>query len=110
MNKNMNNLNAIKLSKELRQEKMKTLYGKFQQQYPQYFGDSKMPTPKASHPFSLKNVDLNAKRMAKVPIPDLQKSVLCGTCLGDSSLRIQPRYKNARIQCRHSTNQSEWFF
>lgn len=83
-----------------------SLYQKFVEQYPQYTKEYLMPAPKSP----LTNVKISNKQMAKVPIPDLQKSVLCGTCLADSSLRIQPRYKNARIQNRHSTRQSSWFF
>nr|ALO21703.1 putative LAGLIDADG homing endonuclease [Stephanosphaera pluvialis] len=48
--------------------------------------------------------------MAKLPIDSLRKSVLCGTCLTDSSLRIAKNYANARIQCRHSSRQASWFF
>jgi hypothetical protein len=94
--------------KKLRVEKKKTLYEQFKQRYPQFFGNYTMPM--ASPPLSLQKVDLSAKQMSKIPISVLQKSVLCGTCLGDSSLRIQRNYKNARIQSRHSTRQSEWFF
>ena len=94
--------------KELRVSKKETLYEQFKQRYPQFFDNYTMPM--ASPPLSLQKVNLSAKQMAQIPIPDLQKSVLCGTCLGDSSIRIQPKYKNARIQSRHSTRQSEWFF
>jgi hypothetical protein len=91
-----------------RQEIQKILYGKFKEKYPQYLRGYKMPTPMA--PLKCRNVDLSDKQMAKVSIPELQKSVLCGTVLSDGSLRIQPRYKNARIQNRHSSRQCEWFF
>jgi len=67
-----------------------------------------MPPPRKAP--SLKDVDLSNKQMAKISLDDLQKSVLCGTCLSDASIRIQKHYKNARVQCRHSSRQSSWFF
>lgn len=56
------------------------------------------------------NLNLSRKQMAQLPFSSIEKSVLCATCLGDSSLKINRGYKNARIQCRHSTNQAAWFF
>ncbi len=64
----------------------------------------------AHNPLSLKNVDLKQKQMSKILIDPLRKSVICGTCISDSSLSINPGYRNARIQNRHSTRQQEWFF
>ncbi len=85
------------------------LLGEFKTKYPQYFNDNyKMPEPKV--PEKLKKVDLSNKQMAQIPINLIQKSVLSGTCLTDSSLRIQQKYKNARIQNRHSSRQASWFF
>lgn len=95
-------------SLEERRKIVGILYGKYKEQYPQYEKNYLMPPPKG--PPSLEKVDISNKQMSKVPITDLKKSVLCGTCLGDSSLRIQPKYKNARIQCRHSSRQAAWFF
>ena len=80
----------------------------FKTKYVQYFNkDYQMPAP--TLPASLNNVDLSRKQMAQIPIDPIQKSVLCGTCLGDSSLRIQKNYKSARIQNRHSSRQAAWF-
>lgn len=94
------------------------LYGKFRAQYARYFTPTEnthmggaiyqMPPPRKAP--SLKDVDLSNKKMSKIPLDDLQKSVLCGTCLSDASIRIQKHYKNARVQCRHSSRQSSWFF
>lgn len=95
-------------SLEERRNIVNDLYEKYKEQYPQYQKNYSMPKPKA--PSTLEKVDLSNKEMAKISIPDLQKSVLCGTCLADSSLRINRGYKNARIQCRHSSRQASWFF
>lgn len=56
------------------------------------------------------NVNLSRKQMAHLPFSSIELSVLCATCLGDSSLKINKGYSNARIQCWHSTNQAAWFF
>lgn len=68
--------------------------------------------PKELNPFAIsnKNIFLENKQMANINIPNIQKSVICGTCIGDSSIKINKNYKNARIQCRHSTKQASWFF
>jgi len=98
-----------------RKEIVRDLYGKFRAQYARYLTPScmegasyQMPPPRKAP--SLKDVDLSNKQMAKISLTDLQKSVLCGTCLSDASIRIQKHYKNARVQCRHSSRQSSWFF
>lgn len=104
-----------------RKEIVRDLYGKFRAQYARYLTPScipygegvrtesyQMPPPRKAP--SLKDVDLSNKQMAKISLDDLQKSVLCGTCLSDASIRIQKHYKNARVQCRHSSRQSSWFF
>lgn len=91
---------------------VKSFYDQFKAQYPQYFvnsqSDENLPLPKVAP--SLKTLDLSNKQLSKISLKDIQKSVLCGTCLADSSLRIQARYKNARIMNRHSTRQASWFF
>ncbi len=97
------------LKKEERQKIVKTLLEEFKANYPQYF-EKGYEIPESKIPEKLKNVDLSHKQMAQVSIPPVQKSVLCGTCLSDGSLRIPPRYKNARIQNRHSSRQASWFF
>ena len=50
------------------------------------------------------------KRYQKVPLSDRTKSIILGTLLGDGSLKIQKRYKNARLQFRHTEKDSEYFF
>jgi hypothetical protein len=88
-------------------------FEKFKAQYPYFFsnGAAVRPSEKTlKAPPSLALVDLSKKEMAKVPIDDLQKSVLCGTIIADSSLAINKGYANARIQNRHSTRQAAWFF
>ena len=67
------------------------------------------PFPKPLFPYS-SDVNLNRKKMAQLPFSSIETSVLCATCVGDSSLKINRNYRNARIQCRHSTNQAAWFF
>lgn len=87
------------------------LLDEFKKKYPIYFKNpslSNMPEPKL--PDKMKNVNLSNKQMAQVPIDVLRKSVLCGTCLSDSSIQINAGYKNARIQNRHSSRQSTWFY
>jgi len=92
---------------EKRREILKDSYTNFKTSYPQ-FNEGKQLSYK--YPKKLKHVDLSSKKMAQIPIKEPVKSVLCGTCLGDSSLRINPRYANARIQSRHSSHQASWFF
>jgi LAGLIDADG DNA endonuclease family len=66
--------------------------------------------PKPINPEGLKDVDVSKKQMAQIEIPDIQRSVLCGTIFGDTSIGINKGYKNARVQNRHSTRQASWFF
>jgi hypothetical protein len=40
---------------------------------------------------------------------DIQ-SIILGSVLGDGSLKIHPKYKNARFSFRHSEKQSDYFF
>lgn len=61
------------------------------------------------YPSTLKEVDLSKKEMANIPIHPVVLSVICGTIFGDASMKIQKSYKNARLQFRHSTRQTEWF-
>lgn len=66
--------------------------------------------PKEMYPKKLMYVDLKKKQLAQIQMTPIEKSVICGTCLGDSSLKRNKGYKNVRIQCRHSTKQAAWFF
>lgn len=66
--------------------------------------------PPAEPPPSLEKVALQDKRMAQVDLHPITKSVLCGTIFGDSSMAKNNKYKNARVQNRHSSRQAEWFF
>ena len=50
------------------------------------------------------------KRYQKVPLSDRTKEIILGTLLGDGSLKIQKKYKNARLQFRHTEKDSEYFF
>lgn len=76
--------------------------------------DNPWPTTIMCFPSPQQNKELicsvRRKNMAQLSLHPIQLSVLCGTCLGDSSLKIQKGYSNARIQCRHSTQQAAWFF
>lgn len=38
------------------------------------------------------------------------KSIILGSVLGDGSLKIHPKYRNARFSFRHSEKQSDYFF
>lgn len=63
----------------------------------------------ATNPPNLENVNLTKKQMAQLPFHPIVLSAICGTLFGDSSIAINKGYKNARIQNRHSTNQTDWF-
>lgn len=63
----------------------------------------------ATYPKKLENVDLTNKEMAQLPLDPIVLSASCGTIFGDSSIAINKNYKNARIQNRHSTRQTDWF-
>ena len=56
-------------------------------------------------------VDLSHKEMAQVVdlFDPVVLSTLCGTVFGDSSLKIQKGYANARLSYRHSSRQTDWF-
>jgi len=45
-----------------------------------------------------------------VPLSDKTKEILLGSLLGDGSLKIHEKYKNARFAFRHSIKQKEYFF
>lgn len=45
-----------------------------------------------------------------IPLSKRTKAILLGSLLGDGSLRIHPRYQNARFSFRHSIKQKEYFF
>ena len=84
------------------------LYENWKSDYNWMFPSYQLPEPKKGP--SMSNVDLSVKQMAQVSIPDLQKSVMIGTILGDTSFSIQTHYRNPRMQNRHSTRQASWFF
>lgn len=64
--------------------------------------------PPLKDPPKMENVKLDKKEMAQTGVHPITVSVLCGTLFGDASL---DRSKGKpRIQMRHSTRQSEWFF
>lgn len=94
-----------------RRERLESYFHRFREEYPMYAESvRKFPHATPKYPENLRKVNLSKKRMAQVKIPEPVKSVICGTCLGDSSLRINPKYANARIQNRHSSHQYSWFF
>lgn len=45
-----------------------------------------------------------------IPLSKRTKEIILGSLLGDGSLRIHPRYQNARFSFRHSVKQKEYFF
>lgn len=61
-------------------------------------------------PLKLSKVLLKNKQIAQINMGHIEKSVFCGTCVGDSRFQINKHYANARLQCGHSTKQSAWFF
>lgn len=63
----------------------------------------------ATNPPSLGNVNLSNKQVAQLPFHPIVVSAMCGTIFGDSSIAIHKGFKNARLQNRHSTIQTEWF-
>lgn len=77
----------------------------FKRRYP----DFDVTKLKAKGPANLEEVDLSQKEMAQLGINPVVLSIICGTVFGDSNLSIQCGYKNARIQNRHSTRQTDWF-
>lgn len=63
----------------------------------------------------LKNDPLETMKQIKqkaVTLPLSQKALelILGSLLGDGSLKIHPKYKNARFSFRHSVKQKEYFF
>lgn len=44
------------------------------------------------------------------PLSKETESIILGSLLGDGSLAINPKYKNARFSFRHSIKQKEYFF
>ncbi len=85
-------------------EILKTVYNK----YPEW-KQKPLSLPQPIYPQKMADVDISQKQMAQVPLDEIQKSVLCGTICGDTSIAINTGYKNARYQSRHSTRQAEWF-
>lgn len=43
-------------------------------------------------------------------LSNTSKDLILGSLLGDGSIKIHPKYKNARFSFRHSTKQKEYFF
>ena len=77
--------------------------------YCQPLGSNYVNTLKPVLPPQLKNVNLSNSSMSQISLHPVLLSILCGTIFGDSSLTIPKNYTNARLQCRHSTRQTEWF-
>lgn len=107
-NNRQNNENNGNRSLEERKALLQQLHDNWASRYAWMLTNYEMPAPKTAP--SMQNVDLSAKQMAQVPIAVLQKSVLCGTIVGDSSFNIGRHYRSPRCQNRHSTRQCEWFF
>lgn len=84
------------------------LYENWKNTYSWMFKNYQLPEPRKAP--SMVNIDLSSKKMGQVPIPELKKSVMVGTILGDTSFSIQKGYRNPRMQNRHSTRQASWFF
>ncbi|MCA2818360.1 MAG: hypothetical protein IM459_17035 [Microcystis sp. M085S1] len=89
---------------------------KFYRRHP-WYKDENYKLPSCQYPTTLQNVELSRKEFSKISLDekdpmqsDIKKSILCGTVSGDTSLVIQQNYANARMQNRHSTRQSDWFF
>ena len=84
------------------------LYENWKTTYSWMFENYQLPEPRKAP--LMANIDLSQKKMGQVPIPELKKSVMVGTILGDTSFGIQTGYRNPRMQNRHSTRQASWFF
>lgn len=95
-------------SLEERKELLNQLYENWKSTYSWMFQNYKLPEPRKAP--SMANIDLSRKQMHQVPIPELQKSVMVGTILGDTFFGIQTGYRNPRMQNKHSTRQASWFF
>lgn len=48
--------------------------------------------------------------MKITPLSKNVRDIVLGSLLGDGSIAINPKYKNARFSFRHSTKQKEYFF
>lgn len=66
------------------------------------------PLPKPAPGLST-SLNLSRSAMTKLDLNPSVLSILCGTLLGDGSLKFQKGYANARFQYRHSTRQTDWF-
>ena len=64
---------------------------------------------KAVSPSSLENVRLTQKEIGQIDLHPVVLSTICGTTFGDSSLVVHSNYKNALLNYRHSTRQTDWF-
>jgi hypothetical protein len=60
-------------------------------------------------PSSIENVKLTQKQICQIDLHPIVLSTICGTTFGDSSLVVHSNYKNARLNYRHSTRQTDWF-
>ena len=58
---------------------------------------------------SLKNVNLSNKILKNIPLSDSCVSIILGSLLGNGSLKIHKKYKNARFKFRHSVVQKDYF-
>ena len=54
--------------------------------------------------------DLHRKRFSQISLSSSCKSIILGSVLGDGSLKIYPKYKNARFWIRHSLIQKEYMY
>ena len=50
------------------------------------------------------------KMSNQTPVSDRCREIILGSLLGDGSIAINKRYKNARFSFRHSASQKEYFF
>ena len=53
--------------------------------------------------------NLSRKKLSNIPLSDRCKSIILGSILGDSMLKIYSGYKNARLSMRHSIIQQDYF-
>ncbi len=64
---------------------------------------------KPTYPSSMQEVKLFHKEIPQIGFHPVVLSTLCGTVFGDSSLKVQKGYTNARLSYRHSSRQTDWF-
>jgi hypothetical protein len=88
----------------------KEIVSKYLKDFKAEYTELDVQSLKPTWPAKIEKVRLSQKEMAPINFHPVVLSALCGTLFGDASLAISTGYKTARVQFRHSTRQSDWFF